>query len=93
MLWAERGRIGRLALLVNTAGLVVTGDLSWVIFLALNKSLHLLTTGLSGRILLVALTVSAPLILLVTSVFYLWVYARDARPPAEEEGACGVAGG
>ena len=74
MLWAEGGKIGRLALLVNAAGLVVTGDLAWVFFVALIRSLHLPATGLPWQILLAALIVAAPITLLVMSVFYLWVY-------------------
>jgi hypothetical protein len=35
MLWAEGGRIGRLALLVTSAGFVLTGDLPWVVILSL----------------------------------------------------------
>ncbi len=35
MLWAEGGLIGRLALLVNTAGFVLIGELPWAIFLGL----------------------------------------------------------
>jgi len=93
MLWAEGGKIGRLALLVNAAGLVVTGDLAWVFFVALIRSLHLPATGLPWQILLAALIVAAPITLLVMSVFYLWVYARSGRHPAERGDGVGPAGG
>jgi len=68
--------IGWLALLVNTAGFVVTGDLPWAIFLGLISNLHLPATGLSGQILTAAQVFPTPAILLVMGVFYLWVYAR-----------------
>jgi hypothetical protein len=76
MLWAEGGLIGRLALLINTAGFVLTGDLPWAIFLASISHLHLPATSLSQQILVAAQVFPAPLILLVMTVFYLWVYAR-----------------
>lgn len=86
MLWAEGGLIGWLALLVNAAGFVLTGDLTWAILLGLINHLHLSTTGLSGEILTAVQVFPAPLIVLVMGVFYLWVYARKSpRSDAETE--------
>jgi len=89
MLWAEGGRIGRFAVLVNVAGFVLTGDFSWAIFIAITSALHLPGTGLMGRLVMVVNVFSAPLILLLMGVFYLWVYVRSSSahlpsPPAEE---------
>lgn len=80
MLWAEGGLIGRLALLVNSAGLVLTGDLPWAFLLALIGKLHLSTNGLTGQIVTAVQVFPAPLVLLVMSIFYLWIYVR--RCPA-----------
>src|ERR1035438_6748298 len=83
MLWAEGGLIGWIALLVNTAGFVVTGDLPWVILSGLIRSLHL---SLSGQTLIAVQAFPAPVILLVMGIFYLWVYASrsfGAARPAE----------
>jgi hypothetical protein len=89
LLWAEGGIKGRLALLVSTAGLVVTGDLPWAILLSVVHNLHMPTTGVPWQILMAALTLSAPLVLLVISVFYLWAYARSgclqSLPPVDGE--------
>jgi hypothetical protein len=93
MLWAERGRTGRLAAVMNAVGLVVTGDMFWVTLLGLIHSLHLYTGGVSGQALLAALIFSAPLTLLAMSVFYLWVYARNAHAANDREGACEAGGG
>ena len=41
MLWAEGGLTGWLALVVNTVGFALTGDLSRLILLAFIKHLHL----------------------------------------------------
>ena len=76
MLWAEGGRIGRLALLVTTAGIVATADLPLIIFLSLTGNMHIPTAGLSGQVLTVALARPIPLILLVMGIFYLWIYLR-----------------
>jgi hypothetical protein len=76
MLFVEHRLTGWLALLVTTAGFVLNADIPWVIFFALTKSLHLSNSGLSGQILIAVQVFSAPLILLVMGIFYLWVYAR-----------------
>ncbi len=82
MLWAEGGWIGRLALLVNTAGFVLTGDLSWAILLGIISHLHLPATQLSEKIMMAVQAFPSPLILLVMGIFYLWVYARRCSAPA-----------
>ena len=84
MLWTEGGLIGWLALLVNTAGFVLTADLPWAIFLSLISHLHLSTTGISGQLLTAAQVFPAPVILLVMGIFYLWIYVRrcSTRAPA-----------
>jgi hypothetical protein len=84
MLWAEGGPIGRLALLLNTAGFVLTGDLTWVVLLGLIHRLHLPATELSQWILIAVQVFPAPLIILSISVFYLWVYARRCSSSASE---------
>ena len=76
MLWAEAGLMGWLALLVNAAGVVLTGDIPLVILNILANNLHVSTAGLSGQVLTVVLLRPASLILLVMGIFYLWVYVR-----------------
>jgi hypothetical protein len=76
MLWVEGGLTGWLALLVNSAGFVLTGDLPWAALLGLIDNLHLPSTRLTGQIVTAFQVIPAPLILLVMGVFYLWVYAR-----------------
>ena len=76
MLWMEGGLIGWLALLVNVAGFVLTGDLTWAILLGIINRLPPPTTELSWHIVVAMQTFPAPLILLTMGIFYLWVYAR-----------------
>ena len=84
MLWAEGGRLGRLALLVNTAGFVLTGDLTWAILLGLIGRLHLAATGFSGWLSTALQVFPAPLILVLMAIFYLWVYALHGSNSAQE---------
>jgi hypothetical protein len=88
MLWAEGGPIGWTALLVNTAGIVFTGDIPLAILDILTKNLHTGTAGLPGKMLTVMLTRPSPLILLAMEIFYLWVYVRraPARAATTEHG-------
>jgi len=78
MLWAGRGVVGWLALLINAAGFVLTGDLPWAGFLFLIHKLNLPTTGFCGELLTGLQVLPAPLILLAMGIFYLWVYARQS---------------
>jgi hypothetical protein len=83
MLWAEGGLTGWLALMVTAAGIVLTGDIPLTILAILTKSLRLSSVELTGRILTVVFMRPIPLILLVMSIFYLWVYLRRTGPDRE----------
>ena len=76
MLWAEGGLIGWLALLLNTAGFMLTGDLLWAMVFAFINSSYLSTATWSGKILMDVQVFSTPLILLAMGLFYLWIYVR-----------------
>jgi hypothetical protein len=84
MLWAKGGAIGRIALVVTTAGIVLTADIPLAILVILTKNLPISTVGLSRQIMTVVLMRPATLILLVMGVFYLWVYLRRAGPETED---------
>jgi hypothetical protein len=87
MLWAEGGLVGKLALLVNTAGFVLIGDLPWVAVLILIQHLHLPPTRLSSQIVMAVQVFPVPIILLVMGIFYLWVYVRRCSADAALESA------
>jgi hypothetical protein len=97
MLWAEGGTIGRLALLVNTAGIVLTGDVPLALLVMLSRKLDLGTAGIFRQILTVVLIRPASVILLAMGIFYLWVYMRRQFPDTgrgskEAEGRAGEVG-
>lgn len=83
LLWAEGGRIARIALLVNFLGLLLTADIPLAILSNIPKQLHLDTASIFGQMLTFVLIRPASLILLVMSIFYLWVYLRREFPEAK----------
>jgi hypothetical protein len=76
MLWAGGGRIARIALLVNSLGLLLTADVTLALLNIHWKQLHLDTAGIFGQLLTLVMIRPASLILLAMSIFYLWVYLR-----------------
>ena len=85
MLWAKGGPIGWIALVVNTAAIVFTGDIPLAILDILTKNMHAVPHGLPAMIRTVILTHPAPLILLAMATFYLWAY----RQRVPRESLCG----
>jgi hypothetical protein len=79
ILWAQGGPLGRLAVLLNTCAIFVTGD----VFLALvshnTRNIDLSGASTAHKVLVGILSQPAPLVLLVLAVFYLSVYIRLAR--------------
>ncbi len=72
MLWNERGALGRWALVLTLGAIVLTGDFFWIILFQI--------THYSGPSVLFGM-IPAPLILLASACFYLWVYCRSATAP------------
>jgi hypothetical protein len=85
-LWAKRGVIGWLAVVLNCAGFLITGDLSWTAILAVLSHILPAESGLVGSCLRYAQIYSAPIALLILSSFYLWVHLRrpDITPAPQE---------
>jgi hypothetical protein len=80
MLWAEDGRIAWMALLVNSAGLLLTGDIPLAILNSVTNQMHLGTAGIFAQMLTVVLIRPASLVLLGMSIFYLWIYLQREFP-------------
>lgn len=79
LLWAERGRVGWLALALTMMAIALTGDLLWIAVFELMRY--------SGPAIALA-AYPAPLVLLVLGIFYLWVYLKEPlRAGAREEAA------
>jgi hypothetical protein len=85
LLWAEGGRIGRVALIITAAGCVLSGDLVWGIYFESLISAHLLPAVSPNPLLAASINIPLPLILLVMSGFNLWVYVRRSFQPVSSE--------
>jgi hypothetical protein len=83
MLWAEGGRIAKLALLACVSAFAFTGDLSLTLFLWLTNGVPRGTSSFAAKSLTVASSRPTPLILLAVALIYLWLYLRRLSPPAE----------
>jgi hypothetical protein len=83
MLWAKGGITAWLAVGLNAAGFVLTGDVTWALILALINRLHIPP----GKMLEAIQAFPNPLVLLAMGVFYLWVYARRPMSAASGEHA------
>jgi hypothetical protein len=77
MLWAKGGRLRWPAFTVTAAAVILTADFPLGLYLVYINRLHLSTATLPGQIATVVLARPVPLILLVTAIFYLWVYMRS----------------
>ena len=77
--------MGWAALAITTLCLLLNGDICWVIVLQIINRTHFPTTGISGQILMAIQVFPAPLILLITGAFYLWIYwqRRSLSPVAD----------
>ncbi|MDR3776756.1 MAG: glycosyltransferase family 87 protein [Terracidiphilus sp.] len=84
MLWAEGGLIRWPALILNTAGVVLTADIPLAILAIRTNNLHLDTTGIFCEILTVVQMRPAPLILLAIGILYLYVYVRRTVPATDK---------
>jgi hypothetical protein len=83
MLIAQGGIIGRIAVVLNSAAIILTSDLPLGMFAQLTSGLHLSTENWQAKWKTVLLGRPMPLILLALGIFYLWVYARQSlREPA-----------
>jgi hypothetical protein len=83
LLWAEGGLAGRFALVANTAGFLVTGDIPSMILILLTRNMPLSTTSFFGKIETILLVRPDTLILLAMAVFYLWVFVSRVRSERE----------
>jgi hypothetical protein len=84
MLSSAGGRVGRIALLVNTAAIVLTADIPLAILVVLAAKLHVVPVGFVGTMLTALLLRPAPIAMLIMAVFYLWAFVRFHEPETEK---------
>ena len=78
LLWVRRDGVAWTALLVTGAALLLTGDVSHQMLMAFAGKLHRVPVESAARLNDVAVC-AAPSTLLLTAVFYLWVFWRAGR--------------
>jgi hypothetical protein len=76
ILYTEGGPIATVAVWLNAASVLFTSSIPWITLELILDGLHISTSTQAGKTLLFAMTRPASLILLVMSLFYLWVYVR-----------------
>jgi hypothetical protein len=76
LLWREGGRLKWIAGLVTTLALLCTADVPATILMNMMTSMKGGIASLWGRLLTAFVFHPAPLILLATGSFYLWIYFR-----------------
>lgn len=81
MLWSERRRAGKVALLLTAAALLFTAELPVAAVLIIISHVHLPNTAFWNRIVVGAQILPAPLSLLAAAAFYLWIYVHRANWP------------
>jgi hypothetical protein len=84
MLWAEREALGRWAMLLTTAGILVNGDIFTAIRITLTRNIIVPQPNFASRLMTVLFTRPAPLALLAVTGFYLWIYWRQRHSPSSE---------
>lgn len=85
MLWAKGSAVGRGAVIVTTAAIILAGEIQWLIYLGILHLLPLPSTSAGVELRMASQVLPVPLILLVVSLFYVWVYARSVPERAAVE--------
>ena len=91
MLWNGRKTIRWIALVLTSAGILITSDIPLALLVNFTNKLPIHSPTSSGKITALLLLRPAPLILLTLGCFYLWLFVRH-NPPADlpqQENAAG----
>jgi len=80
LLWHEGRRIGRVALVITSAAILLSADPTWSTVLRALIQFHLLTPTEPARWVAALIALPLPLSLLAMSIFYLYVYVQGAAP-------------
>jgi hypothetical protein len=87
MLLAEGGILGKIALLMTSAAIVLTSDFPLALLAMISKNLDSSAINLSEKILTVLIARPMPLILLAVGCFYLAIYVKRRAGEATEPSA------
>jgi Glycosyltransferase family 87 len=76
LIWSERGVAGWLALLTNSAAILITSDIP-ATYLSIVTSHQSVGAGFFGELKAALLVRPIPIVLLLVTCFYLWVYMKQ----------------
>jgi len=79
LLWARRGRVGKIGFLITATAVLFAGDVPLSAVTTLASYLKLSTAGLGGQLLALVLIRPESIALLAMGIFYFWVYLRRAH--------------
>jgi hypothetical protein len=77
ILRARGGARSWLGILISALAMLLTGDIALASVAHLIRNMHPLNSTITGKIGFVLIGRPAPVLLLATSVFYLWAYSRS----------------
>ena len=80
LLWAEGGLVAWLAVVLNTAALILTGDIPLAILSIFTHDFHGNAVTAFGRVLTVVVMRPEVPVLLALGIFYLWIFLRRTAP-------------
>jgi hypothetical protein len=85
LLWSRAGRtnriVARIAVLLTTAAILITGDLTWALVLGYISNMQASAAAtFSAQFAITAFVFAVPFTLLAAAAFYVWVYARRPTP-------------
>lgn len=76
ILWAEGGLIRWAAFFLSGTAIAATGDFPLALFAMFAQRVPISADSFVGKLMIILLWNPTPLILLATSIFFLWVFAR-----------------
>jgi len=84
-LWARRGVIGWLALLINGLAIFATSEIPSTFLVGATNRLQFAQASIAQKIALLPLARSAPLLLLAMAIFYLVIYLSESKSQTSYE--------
>ena len=88
MLHRQGGWVGRVATALTVAGLVATADIPWVVDVGIVRHFQDPGSSVPRWLLSASQLLPAPMTLLTTGGFFLWVYARGRQDRPAETVVC-----
>jgi len=79
VLWSGRGRVAWAALALTGATILITADIPLTVVAIIAEHLPMTAPGIGAKATAILLGRPAPLLLLATALFYLWVFVQRSR--------------